>query len=195
MYVVDGLLQLDEVSLPEKVQALHDEGRAVRASYHVEVITAVRGSRTALHHRTAANESAVFCEYDKYVKGGRPKHLFSAFLMSKERVNKKRPSLGFSVDLRVLVPEYEVNGFWFNDDHYDGGYLFRDKINLEVTFVEGEAPRLDYGFDKETPNRTAYQAEVAEADDGYTYRIQVKQDTRPGLRGTLVLKASRWSES
>jgi hypothetical protein len=33
----------------------------------------------------------------------------------------------------VQVPEYQIDGkpFWTRD-HYDGGFLFRDKVTLEI---------------------------------------------------------------
>lgn len=208
---VDGLLEFEQITLPPDVQAEKEKGKTIRASYHVEVITCVRGDRTDLHRRTTNEESALLCTYDRYVKAGRLKHLFSGFLLTKARVNKARESLGFSIDLRVLVPEYEVEGFWFNDNYYEGGYIYRDKINLELTAGEErsgeERPRLRYGFDSRTPNRTTRQAEGirveaaehpeqgAAANWHYEFRIPVRSRTEsdPHFRGALVLRARPWS--
>ena len=57
--------------------------------------------------------------------------------------------VGLSVDLRVLVPEYVVGDDHFFDDHYDGAYLFRDKLNLLVDRDAGGAARVKYGWDNE----------------------------------------------
>ena len=65
---------------------------------------------------------------------GRHIHLATTFLSNGARTKKGRRSLGFSLDLRVQVPEYVVDRRWFRDDHFDGGYLFRDKINLQASF-------------------------------------------------------------
>ena len=108
-------------------------------------------------------------------------------------MNPKRPSLGFSVDLGVLIPQYKIDKkFWF-DDHYDGGYFSRDKINLEAFPPNATTPEagwtLNYGFDSETPNTTA-QSAASGIENGQTvFRITVEQKTTPGITAQLVLRA------
>lgn len=191
---VDGLLEIDEILLPHKVRRAKEAGKKIRASYYVEVIATVRGSFYHLHRRTVNEGSAFFCDYRKYVEGDRPLHLLSSFLLDMARVKKDRDSLGFGLDLRVLVPEYKVDGFLFLDDYFEGGYLFRDKFNLDLTLgAEDGQPRLRWGLDSHTPNRSARTADMTDDGDGrYTFRIPVVQDTNPGLRATLVLKAAPW---
>ena len=107
---------------------------------------------------------------------------------------QRRERLGFSLDLSVLVPEYEVDGFWFLDQHYEGGYLFRDKINLEVALGGTGPPSLRFGFDRKTPNRASRTAQMTELGDGqFEFVIPVQQKTRPGLTGNLVLRARPWN--
>lgn len=192
---VDGLLEYGKITLPDEVAERKAEGKKVRASYHLEVVTGVRGSRTDLHRRTANEESALFCDYDTYVKERRPRHLFSGFLLNSARVRAERESLGFFVDLRLLVPEYEVDEAWFNKDHYEGGYIYRDKVNLELALQEGEEPKLRYGFDSRTPNRTTQRADIRRRDDLLEFRIPLKSPTRsnPYFEGTLVLRAQPWA--
>ena len=192
---VDGLLEIDEILLPHKVRRAKEDGKEIRASYYVEVIVTVRGSFYHLHRRTVNEESAFFCDYRKYVDDNRPLHLLSTFLLDAARVNAGRASLGFGLDLRVLVPEYEVDGFLFLDDYYEGGYLFRDKFNLDLTLDhEDGAPLLRWGRDSRTPNRSSQTAAMTDDGNGrYTFRIPVEQDTHPGLRATLVLKAEPWA--
>ena len=94
------------------------------------------------------------------------------------------------------MPEYVVDGRWFNRDHYEGGYLYRDKINLEAERDAQEGWRLRYGFDSETPNQTTPGQFAKREDldgDGYRFTIPVAQNTRPGFRGTLVLDTSPWN--
>lgn len=192
---VDGLLEIDEILLPHKVRRAKEAGKAIRASYYVEVIATVRGSFYHLHRRTVNEESAFFCDYRKYVDDNRPLHLLSTFLLNAARMDKDRPSLGFGLDLRVMVPEYEVDGFLFLDDYYEGGYLFRDKFNLDLTLDhEDGQPLLRWGLDSRTPNRSSKTAAMTDAGDGrYTFRIPVKQDTHPGIDAALVLKAEPWA--
>jgi hypothetical protein len=186
---VDALMEIDGISLPRKVAEAVEDGKRVEYSYHVEVIARVRGARWDLHRRTVAEESAKFvtAERLKTAKTS-PLHLASAFLMKSAKVNKRRRTMGFSVEIGVLVPEYVVDGFWFMDDHYEGGYLFRDKLNLEVD-PERTPPRLRYGWDKEVPNMVNSDWLQPTSNDPFTFRIPFQQKTEPGVKGTLLFQA------
>ena len=189
---VDGFLDVDEISLPPKVQAAHDKGKKIRASYHIEVIARVRKERWDLHRRVVNEGSAIFVPFARFQQK-RPIQLLSAYLL-KDHGMQRRERLGFSLDLSVLVPEYEVDGFWFLDQHYEGGYLFRDKINLEVALGGTGPPSLRFGFDRKTPNRASRTAQMTELGDGqFEFVIPVQQKTRPGLTGNLVLRARPWN--
>ena len=122
-------------------------------------------------------------------------YLFSTFLSAQARVNSRRPSLGFSVDLGVRVPHYEIdNALWF-DDHYDGGYLFRDKLNFQITRSAGPAGQwtLRYGLDSRTPNRATRRVEPTERDGAVMFAIPIQQRSRPGIDAELHLIARSWN--
>ncbi len=108
----------------------------------------------------------------------------------------RRERLGFSIELGVLVPEYIIDGFLFLDDKYEGGYLYRDKINLQLALGGGKPLSLHYGFDRKTPNRAPTKvsdAQVSALEDGqFEFRIPIVQKTRPGLTATLVLRTQPW---
>lgn len=197
--LVDGLLDIEDVSLPPKVDTARKNGKTINASYHIEVIASVRKAHWDLHRRLVNENSAIFLKYSDIVERQqtqRPIQLFSVFL-KKDGSDKRREKLGFSVDLGVLVPEYVVDGFLFLDEKYEGGYLFRDKMNLEVVVGGDRAPALSYGFDRRTPNRaptTVKDAQITPLDDGgLEFRIPVEQKTRPGLKATLILRAKPWN--
>jgi hypothetical protein len=184
-----------ELTLPPAVQKEQDAGKKVEAAYHVEVVARVRGARWDLHRRLADEESAIFLDPAEAVAGAKPLHLASTFLSNRARVTNRRASLGFSLDLRVLVPEYIVDGRWFNKDHHDGGYLFRDKVNLEATFTDDDGWVLKYGWDQATPNLTAAKAPRTDLGKGsYRFAIPVVQATRPGITGVLRLETRPWNE-
>jgi hypothetical protein len=156
----------------------------------------VRGAHWDLSRRLASENSTVFRRYgelfpDKPQPGDRPDHaspeLFTTFLRNGARVDQTRPSLGFSVDLGVLVPEYQVDGALFLKDHYAGSYIFRDKLTLEAT--PGDPWTLMYGFDSVTPNAAPNQALGTPVPDGFAFRIPVKRTANPGIDATLVLTA------
>ena len=186
-------------------------GRKVRASYHFEAIARVRGARWDLSRRIASEHSTVFRKCDELFvdpdkppppgADPRPHHerpqLFTAFLSAGARVDNRRPSLGFSLDLGVLVPEYEVDGRLWLRDHFEGGYLYRDKINLEAIppSTGQDGWRLRYGFDSRTPNRATTQATPTAAGDALEFRIPIEQKSQPGILATLVLTARPWNQT
>lgn len=201
---VDGFLDVQDVSLPPKVEAARNpkgdnkKGKPIRASYHFEVITRVRKAHWDLHRRLVNENSAIFMQYDEIVDRQRkqkPIQILSAFL-KKASSEARRERLGFSIELGVLVPEYIVDGFLLMDDKYEGGYLYRDKITLLVAVGGGKPPSLHYGFDRKTPNRAPTKisdAKISALKDGrFEFRIPVVQKTRPGLTAALILRTQPW---
>ena len=206
---VDSKLLIQSISLPNEVEEkMAADKKNVKASYHFEVILRVRGKRWDLHRRLVSEESAIFRKFDEIFKPEKDQEarhpaLFSAFLSTNQRVNMVRPSLGFSIDLGVLVPEYEVDGLLFLDHHYEGGYLYRDKINLEALPPDPPpAPpvwRLGYGFDSQSPNQTTTvidpePADPTRASNGWVFKIPIKQLSKPGIDAILELTATPWNE-
>ena len=204
---VDGQLQIQDISLPDELESKRKQGKEIRASYHFESIARVRGAHWDLSRRVAAENSAVFRTYGELFpqeaskKIDRPNHdnpeLFNVFLSSELRVNTDRPSLGFSVDLGVLVPDYTVDGVLFLDNHYPGGYIFRDKLNLEATPPQhaGDSWKLMYGFDSQTPNQVTKAAQPSTFDDHLEFQIPIVKDAHPGIKATLVLTARNWNKA
>jgi hypothetical protein len=193
---VDGVLDVHSLSLPASLEKRRAAGEKVRASYHFEAIARVRGVHWDLSRRVASEHSTVFRRYDELFPDAakladpavrrhheRP-HLFTAFLSSGARVEKRRRSLGFSLDLGVLVPTYEVDGVLWLKDHFDGGYIFRDKINLEAIPPGGEQRqwRLRFGYDSRTPNRVTMEADPLAGQGAVEFRIPVEQNSSPGIK-------------
>ena len=97
----------------------------------------------------------------------------------------------FSIDLRVRVPEYEVDNRIF-DRHVEGSYLYREVLILSVGQKDGKW-RVRYGLDSRTPGRPGRtKAEREDRPDGVVFKIPVRSSTKPGLDATLELKARRW---
>lgn len=192
---LDGTLVVEELSLPKKVQNAYEDGKQVRASYHFETVVRVRGERWDLHRRLTSENSAIFRKFDEIFRTSKPRHprLFSAFLAISKRTNTKRKSLGFAIDLAVQVPEYRIDREWWPDDYYDGGYLFRDKINFEVSPSSDGEWKLRYGLDSRTPNRTTTTAARTEHADGFTFNIPINSDTVPGMKAKLHILCTPWN--
>ena len=193
---VDAFLDIEAITLPPAVQQEKDAGHQIRADYLLDVIARVRGARWDLHRRTSNEGSAVLIDYDRHVKARQPVHLASAFLSSEARVDPTRPTLGFSLDIGVQVPEYQVDGkaFW-RRDHYDGGFLFRDKVNLEATCGADGVWSLRYGWDTESPNAVVHTATAENPMPGnWVFTLPILQDTTPGIRAVLRLETRPWNE-
>lgn len=203
---IDGRLEVAAITLPADVEKARSDGKQVRASYQFEVVGRVRGAHWDLSRRVANENSALFRKYGELF----PKEatagiddpnrdnpvLFNVHLSEGLKVNPRRSSLGFSIDLGVLVPDYEVDGMLWLKNHYPGGYIFRDKLNLEAIppKTENDSWQLRYGLDSRTPNRATTAAEKKSiGGDKLEFRIPIVQKNRPGIDATLVLSAAPWN--
>lgn len=195
---VDGVLKVDEISLPAKVQEAMDADKRIRASYHFEVVVKTRGQDCDLHRRVASEGSAVFRKFDELFpkNGGKPRdpYLFSLFLSSDARKNKDLSSLAFAVELSVHVPEYEIDNRYWLDQHYKGSRILQTTIFLEGVPPVGDddAWTVRYGVDPEEVGTTPEQADVTEKDGRYEFEIPIDSHTRPGIRGKLQFSATPW---
>ncbi len=203
---VDGVLHIDDITLPLEVDKEFQAGKKVNASYQFEVATSVRGCQWQMTRREVREHSAIFRSYDelfpgddKTVRGAdrsRSPHLFSVFLDHRKSV-KTSGSVSFAVDIKVLVPDYEVDGVLFLKRHYEGGYIYRELILIEAFQDEAVLGgwRIKYGYQDINPGKPGVSAEVRalDAGPGIAFDIAIAQKTRPGLSATLRLEARPWN--
>ena len=203
---VDGILDIDDITLPIEVQKELQAGKAVHSSYQFEVAASVRGCQWQMTRREVREHSAIFRTYEELFPGAagtvrppdrtRSPRLFSVFLDPNKSV-KASGSVSFAFDLKVLVPDYEVDGLLFMKRHYEGGYIMRELILVEA-FPDKSALggwRIKYGFQDDNPGKPGISAETRELDgeEGIAFDIPIAQRTRPGVKGTLRLEARTWS--
>jgi len=223
---VDGILDVDDITLPAEVHAALEAGKRVKASYQFEVAVSVRGCQWQMTRREVRENSAIFRTYDQLFPGrpgsvrkpdrAQSPHLFSVFLDPGKSV-KRSGSVSFAFDLKVLVPDYEVDGLLFLNRHYEGGYILRELVLVEA-FPDAGAPggwRIKYGFQEANPGKPGKDAATRALDGtagakgpldpklaaaagdpgahGLAFEIPIEQKTRPGLRGTLRIEARPWS--
>ena len=180
-----------KVTLPSRVDAKKKKGKSIRASYHIDTIFSVRGVPVELNRRTYGEESAIFRNYNQLTQG-RTK-LFTAFLMRNARVNRRRKSLGFALQLQVRVPRYEVDDHLF-DDYYEGGILFVDKLNVEVTPQPNSTDLVRYGWDSSTPDRTSRRLELVPNNGALVGTVFFgNRNKRPGITGQICLTIAQWN--
>ncbi len=159
---VDGFLDLDQITLPTELQKQLSKQKDLKASYQFEVAVSVRGCQWQMTRREVRENSAIFRTYDelfpKQADGSRlpnrlqSPHLFSVFLDSAKSMQNNR-SVSFAVDIKVLVPDYSVDGTLFLKRHYEGGYIYRQQILIEA--IPDDAAlggwRILYGYQDKLP--------------------------------------------
>lgn len=200
----DGYLDVDEITLPVEVQREYDAGRQVRASYQFEIAVSVRGCRWQMTRREVRENSAIFRTYDELfprsggVRGpdrGRSPHLFSVFLDPGRSVKQSR-SVSFAFDLKVLVPDYHVDGRLFLKRHYEGGYILRRLVLVEAFPDSGAVGgwRMKYGFQDVNPGKPGVSVDTRPlaTGPGLEFHIPLEQRARPGLTGRLRIEVRRW---
>lgn len=207
---VDGILDIDDISLPAEVQKSFEDGKNVRASYQFECAASVRACHWQITRREVRENSAIFRSYNELFPGkeralrkpdrSRSPHLFTVFLDSNKSV-KASKSVSFLFDLKVLVPDYEVDGSIFMKRHFEGGFIYRQQIVVEA-FPDAEAPagwRMKYGFQDINPGKPGIAAETDSFRDaaqnavGLTFDIPIEQRSKPGLSGKLRIEVRSWT--
>jgi pimeloyl-ACP methyl ester carboxylesterase len=203
---VDGVLDIDDISLPAEVQKELKAGKKIHASYQFEVAASVRGCQWQMTRREVRENSAIFRTYEDLFPGdsgtqrppdrSKSPHLFSVFLDPSKSV-KASGSVSFAFDLKVLVPDYEVDGVLFLKRHYEGGYVMRELVLVEA-FPDDAALggwRIKYGFQGDNPGKPGKDAVTRPLDGetGIAFDITIDQKMNPGLKGTLRIEARPWS--
>jgi hypothetical protein len=202
---VDGILDLDDITLPAEVQKELKAGKKIRASYQFEVAASVRACQWQMTRREVRENSAIFRSYEDLFPGAdgtqRPPnrakspHLFSVFLDPTKSV-KVSGSVSFAFDLKVLVPDYEVDGLLFMKRHYEGGYILRNLILVEAFPDEAALGgwRIKFGYQEDNPGKPGVAAVTRPlaGEAGIAFDIPIAQTARPGVKGTLRIEARPW---
>lgn len=206
---VDGILDIDDITLPIEVQKEHEQKKNVRASYQFEVAVSVRGCQWQITRREVREHSAIFRSYADLFPGKdrtlrapdrtRSPHLFSVFLDPEKSV-KQSKSVSFAVDVKVLVPDYEVDGFLFLSRHFEGGFIYRELIIIEAIpdATEPAGWRIKYGFQDINPGKpgvavTTTSLDQANPGAGLVFEIPIEQKAAPGLKGRLRIEGRPWT--
>lgn len=208
---VDGSLDVDSITLPLEVQRVFDQGKTIKASYQFEVAVSVRGCQWQMTRREVRENSAIFRSYDELLPEDpeskerqpdrtRSPQLFTVFLDPEKSV-KNSGSVSFAFDVKVLVPDYEVEGALFLNRHYEGSFIYRELILVEAFPDKNSLGgwRIRYGFQDINPGKPGRDAQtrpIVDGNDqtvGLFFDIPIEQTARPGLRGRLRIEARTWS--
>jgi hypothetical protein len=205
---VDGMLDIDAITLPVEVEKQKNAKKDVRASYQFEVAASVRGCQWQITRREVRENSAIFRSYDALLPekpGGarqpdrsQSPHLFSVFLDPTKSV-KASGSVSFGFDIKVLVPDYLVDGVLFLKRHFEGGFIYRELILVEA-FPDDEALggwRIKYGYQEISPGKPGKTVDTralgSDPGSGIAFEVPIEQKARPGLSGKLRIEVRPWS--
>lgn len=201
---VDIWLDVEAISVPQELEEADAEG-TLDGLYQFEVLASPRGSRWYLSRRIA-EEDSVACRSHKVLrdpskKAQRRVYLSSVFLANRFRVNQNRPTLAYSLMLGIKVPDYEVDKKFWPNRHYEGQYLFRDSVVLELTPPQTEDGDWQVAYDWQSDNVGQSSTKIAPKElRGGKVEVSVPFFTSdatpprsPGVTGTLRFIISAWN--
>jgi PGAP1-like protein len=202
---VDGMLDIDEVVLPDEIEQKRAQGKDIKASYQFEIVVAVRGTQWEMHRRTVRENSAIHRTYDELfpkplrkLDRSRSPNLFSVFLDPSKSMRSDMPvekrTVAFSFDLAVLVPDYQIDGVLWMKQHFEGGFLYRQQIILEAVpdGHGGWSAQFRYQGDETYQGFRPLPLQRVQSG-GFDCEIPVVRDTKPGIKAKLRIQARPWN--
>jgi hypothetical protein len=198
---VDLWLDIEDIRLPEAIQ----NEKKVDALYQIEVLASPRGKLWQLTRRTA-EEDSVACVRHAQWQNETAQYLSTVFLANRAKVNPKRRSLAYGMTLGVRVPDYEVEKRLWINEHYEGSYLFRNELILEMVAPRNETEgwKVKYAWQGTgvSPANTAVDVDGAtrgriEITIPFNSEAMDKQGNarpaNPGIQGKLRFVISAWN--
>lgn len=200
---VDMWLDIEDIRLPPAVDAEFKKGRKIDALYQVELLASPRGKLWYLSRRMA-EEDSVACFTHANWKNEKSQYLSTAFLANRARVNPNRRSLSYSMTLGVRVPDYEIEKKLWINEHYEGGYLFRNAIVVEMTPPNepGDKWKVSYAWQDtgvSLANIEVLPQELSNGEISISIPFNssnetqpVDKPTTPGIKGNIRFVISAW---
>ena len=196
---VDIWVDVEEIRLPKAVQDAVTEGKEINALYQIEVFASPRGKLWHLTRRMAEEDSVACLSHREWVtapkKNGK-QYLSTVFLANRARVNTRRRSLAYNMYLGVRVPDYEIDRKLWVNEHYEGSYLFRNSIVLEmVPPSEKEIDwKIKFGWQDLGFSLADERSEPVTMKDGkIEVVIPFDSKTTPGITGKLRFVVTAWN--
>ncbi|HEX5097013.1 MAG TPA: hypothetical protein VFX21_13395 [Acidimicrobiia bacterium] len=193
----DVFVDFDEFRVPAEIEADDAKGK-VNALYQIELLASPRGKMWYLTRRVAEEDSVACLSHAEWKQDPKKKgthYLSTVFLAKRARVDPKRKSLAYQVTIGIRVPDWEVDrALWF-DKHYEGGYLFRDALLIEL-----EPPtktggwKVKHAWQGTAVNQQMTTVPVQGLDKGRV-EVVVPFDSKatPGVAGALRFVLSAWN--
>lgn len=196
---VDIWVDVEEIRLPKEVAQAAEDGQEISALYQFELLASPRGKLWYLTRRTAEEDSVACLTHKEWMsapKKNGSQFLSTVFLANRAKVNKKRRSLSYAVSVGVRVPDYEIEKKLWVNKHYEGSYLFRNSIVLELIPPAAKEERWRVTYAWQNQGSSTADTEIdPKAIKGGKIEIQVPfdSDTTPGMTGRLRFVVSAWN--
>jgi hypothetical protein len=192
---VDIWVDVETVRLPPEIA-----DKPVNALYLFELLTSPRGKRWYLSRRIAEEDSVACRSHQRLVeapdKNARTIYMSSVFLARFARVKATRPSLAYDLTLGVRVPDYEIERKFWPDGHFEGAYLFRDTMIVELTPPQkkGEEWKAAFDWQSENPGRATKPVSTRTLTRSQIeMTVPFKSGGSPGIEGMLRFLISTWN--
>lgn len=196
---VDIWVEIEDIRLPKEVQIAVNEKNAVNALYQIEVLASPRGKLWQLTRRKAEEDSVACISLKEWVsapKKNLKEYISTVFLANRARVNTRRRSLAYRLDLGIRVPDYEIDRKLWVNEHYEGSYLFRNSIQLEMVPPTEKVTewKVKFGWQDQGYSQ-ADESIDPKAIKGGKVEVAIPFDskTTPGVSGNLRFVISEWN--
>jgi hypothetical protein len=201
---VDVWVDVAEVRVPEELEKADKQGK-LDALYQFEMMASPRGKRWLLSRRTAEEDSVAARSHQELRDAKRPElrriYLSTVFLANRARVDPTRVTLAYAMTLGVRVPDYEVEKKFWPDRHYEGQYLYRDSVAIELTPPEKDGGDWNVHYDWQSDDVGQTSTPVpAKALRGGKVEVNIpfathdlKAPKSPGISGKLRFVISLWN--
>jgi len=176
------------------------EGKKVEALYQVELLTGPRGKRWYLSRRVSEEDAPACRTHDELVnpasRARRAIYLSTVFLANRARVDQGRASLAYAMTIGIRVPDYQVGRVFWPDQHYEGGYLFRDTAVVELVppSVAGEQWEVKYSWQSDAVGKATTAISYKKLKEGKVQvQIPFENAGKPGISGKVRLVIGAWN--
>ena len=198
---VDVWVDVTDIRLPAAVQEEQNAGRTVNALYQFELLASPRGKLWYLTRRTSEEDSVACLNHTEWLAAPKEKgnlYISTVFLANRAKVNPNSTTLAYSLTLGVRSPDYEIDRKLWINEHYEGGYLFRNAVVLNMTppDIPGEKWKITYSWQGTAVNLVAEEIAAKTIKGGkVVVNVPLPSDgiTRPGIEGQLRFVVSAWN--
>ncbi|MCL2670224.1 MAG: hypothetical protein FWE89_06020, partial [Syntrophaceae bacterium] len=197
----DIWLDISDIRLPAEVQKQQDSGKRINALYQFEILASPRGKLWYLTRRTAVEDSVACMSHANWraaPKENESQYLSTIFLANRAKVNPDRATLAYCLTLNVRVPDYEIEKKLWINEHYEGSYLFRNQILVELTppATSGGKWKVNYAWQGTSLNLETTEVDAKTLKAGKVeVKIPLPSDgkTIPRIEGQLRFVVSAWN--